>query len=94
MLRACGISQLLDAALAGYNVTIFAYGQTVGCPVCTPAGRVCTMLEKLNNRPEQATSLDDFVAACKIHVYLPDLRCVKCTCCRLVRMPLHSKTEL
>ena len=30
VLRACGVSQLLDAALAGYNVTIFAYGQTVG----------------------------------------------------------------
>jgi hypothetical protein len=24
----CGIQQLLDAALAGYHVTIFAYGQT------------------------------------------------------------------
>lgn len=24
----CGVPQLLDAALAGYNVTIFAYGQT------------------------------------------------------------------
>jgi hypothetical protein len=24
----CGINQLLDAALAGYHVTIFAYGQT------------------------------------------------------------------
>ena len=24
----CGIHQLLDAALAGYHVTIFAYGQT------------------------------------------------------------------
>lgn len=30
VLRACGVSQLLDAALAGYNVTVFAYGQTVG----------------------------------------------------------------
>lgn len=26
----CGIHQLLDAALAGYHVTIFAYGQTGG----------------------------------------------------------------
>lgn len=28
VLHMCGIPQLLDAALAGYNVTIFAYGQT------------------------------------------------------------------
>lgn len=26
----CGINQLLDAALAGYHVTLFAYGQTGG----------------------------------------------------------------
>jgi len=30
----CGINQLLDAALAGYHVTILAYGQTGGCSVC------------------------------------------------------------
>lgn len=28
VLTLCGVPQLLDAALAGYNVTIFAYGQT------------------------------------------------------------------
>ena len=28
VLELCGITQLLDAALAGYHVTIFAYGQT------------------------------------------------------------------
>jgi hypothetical protein len=27
VMKACGVTQLLDAALAGYNVTIFAYGQ-------------------------------------------------------------------
>jgi hypothetical protein len=40
----CGIQQLLDAALAGYHVTIFAYGQTGGArcssalqhSVCSP----------------------------------------------------------
>lgn len=26
VLQLCGVQQLLDAALAGYNVTIFAYG--------------------------------------------------------------------
>lgn len=31
VMKACGVTQLLDAALAGYNVTIFAYGQ-VRCP--------------------------------------------------------------
>ena len=30
VIHLCGIPQLLDAALAGYNVTIFAYGQTGG----------------------------------------------------------------
>jgi len=29
-MQLCGIQQLLDAALAGYHVTIFAYGQTGG----------------------------------------------------------------
>ena len=28
VLQLCGVPQLLDAALAGYNVTVFAYGQT------------------------------------------------------------------
>ena len=28
VMHMCGIPQLLDAALSGYNVTIFAYGQT------------------------------------------------------------------
>ena len=27
VLRACGITQLLDAALAGFHVTIMTYGQ-------------------------------------------------------------------
>ena len=31
IIQLCGIQQLLEAALAGYNVTIFAYGQTGGC---------------------------------------------------------------
>lgn len=30
VMELCGIHQLLDAALAGYHVTIFAYGQTGG----------------------------------------------------------------
>ena len=39
MLRACGITTLLDAALAGFHVTIFAYGQTGSGKTFTMAGR-------------------------------------------------------
>lgn len=28
VINLCGVPQLLDAAMSGYNVTIFAYGQT------------------------------------------------------------------
>lgn len=28
VVRMCGITQLIDAALAGFNVTIMVYGQT------------------------------------------------------------------
>jgi hypothetical protein len=31
VLRACGITQLLDAALAGFHVTIMTYGQVASC---------------------------------------------------------------
>ncbi len=39
MLRACGITQLLDAALAGFNVTIMTYGQTGSGKTFTMSGR-------------------------------------------------------
>lgn len=39
VLRACSISTLLDAALAGFHVTIFAYGQTGSGKTFTMAGR-------------------------------------------------------
>eukprot|EP00884_Botryococcus_braunii_P016776 jgi/Botrbrau1/3782/Bobra.0183s0017.1 len=39
VMKACGVSQLLDAALAGYNVTIFAYGQTGSGKTFTMSGR-------------------------------------------------------
>ncbi|KAG2487271.1 hypothetical protein HYH03_014112 [Edaphochlamys debaryana] len=35
----CGVPQLLDAALAGYNVTIFAYGQTGSGKTYTMSGK-------------------------------------------------------
>ncbi|MEW5307173.1 MAG: hypothetical protein WDW36_009583 [Sanguina aurantia] len=39
VLTLCGVPQLLDAALAGYNVTIFAYGQTGSGKTYTMSGR-------------------------------------------------------
>ena len=39
VLRACGITTLLDAALAGFHVTIFAYGQTGSGKTFTMSGR-------------------------------------------------------
>lgn len=39
LLRACAIPTLLDAALAGFHVTIFAYGQTGSGKTFTMAGR-------------------------------------------------------
>lgn len=39
VLQACGITQLLDAALAGFHVTIFAYGQTGSGKTFTMSGR-------------------------------------------------------
>lgn len=39
LLRACAIPTLLDAAMAGFHVTIFAYGQTGSGKTFTMAGR-------------------------------------------------------
>ncbi|KAK9804731.1 hypothetical protein WJX72_002675 [[Myrmecia] bisecta] len=39
VLKMCGITQLLDAALAGFHVTIFAYGQTGSGKTFTMSGR-------------------------------------------------------
>lgn len=39
VLRACGITSLLDAAMAGFHVTIFAYGQTGSGKTFTMSGR-------------------------------------------------------
>ena len=39
VLQACGVTQLLDAALAGFHVTLFAYGQTGSGKTFTMAGR-------------------------------------------------------
>ena len=47
-MRACGITQLLDAALAGFHVTIFAYGQTGSGKTFTMSGR------------EDVLALDDY----------------------------------
>ncbi|KAK9820703.1 hypothetical protein WJX74_009789 [Apatococcus lobatus] len=39
VLHACGITQLLDAALSGFHATIFAYGQTGSGKTFTMSGR-------------------------------------------------------
>lgn len=39
VLRACGITQLLDAALAGFHVTVMTYGQTGSGKTFTMSGR-------------------------------------------------------
>lgn len=51
VLRACGIASLLDAALAGFHVTIFAYGQTGSGKTYTMAGR------------EEVLALEDYTGA-------------------------------
>lgn len=38
MLRLCGITQLLDAAMDGYNATVLAYGQTGSGKTFTMSG--------------------------------------------------------
>lgn len=39
VLKICGITQLLNAAMAGYHATIFAYGQTGSGKTYTMSGR-------------------------------------------------------
>ena len=39
VMRICGIGQLVDAALQGFNVTIFVYGQTGSGKTFTMSGR-------------------------------------------------------
>lgn len=39
VLKICGITQLLSAAMAGYHATIFAYGQTGSGKTYTMSGR-------------------------------------------------------
>ncbi len=39
VLRLCGITQLLDASLDGYNSTVLAYGQTGSGKTFTMAGQ-------------------------------------------------------
>jgi len=53
VLRACGITQLLDAALAGYNVTVMTYGQTGSGKTFTMSGR------------EDILEMDDYNGRCR-----------------------------
>jgi len=51
VLRQCGLSQLLDAALAGFHVTIMTYGQTGSGKTFTMSGR------------EERLEMDNYVGA-------------------------------
>ena len=51
VLRQCGLTQLLDAALAGFHVTIMTYGQTGSGKTFTMSGR------------EERLEMDDYVGA-------------------------------
>lgn len=46
VLRLCGITQLLDAALDGYNATILAYGQTGSGKTFTMSGREDALMDE------------------------------------------------
>lgn len=45
----CGIYQLLDAALNGFNVSILVYGQTGSGKTYTMIGKVIIFIFNLNN---------------------------------------------
>ena len=49
VLRVCGLTQLLDAALAGFHVTIMTYGQTGSGKTFTMSGR------------EERLEMDDYI---------------------------------
>lgn len=52
VLKICGITQLLNAAMAGYHATIFAYGQTGSGKTYTMSGR------------EDVIDSDDYAGEC------------------------------
>jgi hypothetical protein len=65
VIRGCGTTQLMDAALAGYNATIFAYGQT-------GSGKTYTMLgcEELSAHPGVAADEHEGITLrCMRHVF-------------------------
>ena len=55
VLRVCGLTQLLDAALAGFHVTIMTYGQTGSGKTFTMSGREerLEMEDYIGMRPTQ-----------------------------------------
>lgn len=54
VMELCGIHQLLDAALAGYHVTIFAYGQTGNAPGTDSNKQQCMTGRKSRTIPTAA----------------------------------------
>ena len=59
VLRACGITQLLDAALAGFHVTVMTYGQTGSGKTFTMSGR------------EDALEADDYAGESAVLIQAP-----------------------
>ena len=87
VLRVCGLTQLLDAALAGFHVTIMTYGQTGSGKTFTMSGR------------EERLEMDDYVDAthflsahhATFILCLDDDNVSLCSCCAAVReAALHT----
>jgi kinesin family member 12 len=65
VLKGCGATQLMDAAMAGYHATIFAYGQT-------GSGKTHTMFGREDSSPVAGTDPDQHEGLsirCMRHIY-------------------------
>ncbi len=69
VLKICGITQLLNAAMAGYHATIFAYGQTGSGKTYTMSGR------------EEMIGSDDYAGELDPHLLAHMSSCCTCVMC-------------
>ena len=65
VLSGCGAAQLMDAAMAGYNATVFAYGQTGSGKTYTMFGRE----DSAGHGEGAADDMDGLTFRCLRHVY-------------------------